>query len=257
MEEQANTSPGDKKALVVIPTYNEIDNVGKMIRTILALPRTIDVLIVDDHSPDGTAEAVKQSFGGDGRVSLLEREGKQGLGTAYVAGFKFALTHDYDFIMEMDCDFSHNPRDLVQLLDAATEYDLVIGSRYIQGVNVINWPLKRLLLSLCASLYTRCITGMPLKDPTSGFKCYRRVVLEALDLDAIRSNGYSFQIETHYRTWQKRFRIKEIPIVFTDRVDGISKMGKEIVREAMFMVWTLRFPWLGHLKRSRRSADQT
>jgi dolichol-phosphate mannosyltransferase len=234
----------EKKALVVIPTYNEIDNVERMIRTVLGLPRAIDVLIVDDNSPDGTAEAVKRSFGDNDRVSLLEREGKQGLGTAYVAGFKFALERDYAYVLEMDCDFSHNPHDLVKLLDAAGSYDLAVGSRYIRGVNVVNWPLNRLLLSLCASLYTRVITGLPLKDPTSGFKCYRRAVLEAIDLDTIRSNGYSFQIEMHYRTWQKHFRIKEVPIVFTERVDGVSKMGKEIVREAIYIVWTLRFPWL-------------
>jgi len=247
---------GDRitKALVIIPTYNEIDNVVSMINTVLALPRPIDVLIVDDSSPDGTGRAVKETFESNEHVSLIEREGKMGLGTAYVRGFKFAIEKGYEFIMEMDCDFSHNPNDLVRLLDTAASYDLVIGSRYIQGVNVVNWPLRRLLLSLGASLYTRLITGMPIKDPTAGFKCYRRVVLETIDLDDIDSNGYSFQIEMHHKAWKKRFRVKEIPITFTDRVDGVSKMGKDIVREAMRVVWKLRFPWLFPKKRKASPA---
>ena len=231
-------------ALVIIPTYNEIDNIEKMLNTVLELDKRIDILIVDDNSPDGTSGVVKSKFGNNTRVNLLDREGKLGLGTAYLEGFKFALSRDYEFIMEMDCDFSHNPEDLVRLLNTVKDYDLVIGSRYIQGVNVINWPLKRLILSMGASVYTRFITGMPLRDSTSGFKCFRRVVLENLDLDNVKSNGYSFQIEMHYKTWKKRFRIKEIPITFTDRIDGVSKMNKKIVHEAIFMVWKLRFPWL-------------
>ena len=176
--------------------------------------------------------------------SIIERSGKLGLGTAYIEGFKFAIAEGYDYIIEMDCDFSHDPKDISRLLKEIDNYDLVIGSRYIQGVNVVNWPLKRLILSMGASLYTRIITGMPLKDATSGFKCFRKEVIKSIDLDRIHSNGYSFQIEMHYKTWKKKFRIKEMPIIFTDRIDGHSKMGKAIVREAIFMVWKLRFPFL-------------
>lgn len=231
----------NEKALVIIPTYNEIDNVGKMIDKVLSLPIDIDILIIDDNSPDGTGEKVKTDYKENDKVHLLEREGKLGLGTAYVAGFKHALERDYDYIMEMDCDFSHNPDDLVRLLEAIDEYDLVIGSRYIQGVNVINWPLSRLILSMGASWYTRVITGMPIKDTTSGFKCFRRAVLETINLDEVKTNGYGFQIEMHYKTWKNKFRIKEIPITFTDRIDGVSKMDKKIVYEAIFLVWKLRF----------------
>ena len=232
----------DKKSIVIIPTYNEIDNVEKMINTVLNLPKRIDILIVDDGSPDGTGTLVKEKYNGSDRVFLIERSGKLGLGTAYVTGFEFCLEREYEFIMEMDCDFSHNPKDLVRLLHEVEHYDLVIGSRYIQGVNVVNWPLRRLILSMGASLYTRIVTGMPIKDATSGFKCFRKVVLENIDLKSIHSNGYSFQIEMHYKAWKKRFRIKEMPIIFTDRIDGVSKMGGHIVREAILMVWKLRFP---------------
>ena len=232
----------DKKSIVIIPTYNEIDNVEKMINTVLNLPKRIDILIVDDGSPDGTGTLVKEKYNGSDRVFLIERSGKLGLGTAYVTGFEFCLEREYEFIMEMDCDFSHNPKDLVRLLHEVEHYDLVIGSRYIQGVNVVNWPLRRLILSMGASLYTRIVTGMPIKDATSGFKCFRKVVLENIDLKSIHSNGYSFQIEMHYKAWKKRFRIKEMPITFTDRIDGVSKMGGHIVREAILMVWKLRFP---------------
>lgn len=232
----------DKKSIVIIPTYNEIDNIEKMINTVLSLPKRIDILIVDDGSPDGTGILVKEKFNDSDRVFLIERSGKLGLGTAYVTGFEFCLEKEYEFIMEMDCDFSHNPKDLVRLLHEVEHYDLVIGSRYIQGVNVVNWPLRRLILSMGASLYTRIVTGMPIKDATSGFKCFRKVVLENIDLKSIHSNGYSFQIEMHYKAWKKRFRIKEMPITFTDRIDGVSKMGGHIVREAILMVWKLRFP---------------
>lgn len=231
----------DHKAIVIIPTYNEIDNIERMINTVLNLSKPIDILIVDDGSPDGTGHLVKDKFGTNSRVHLVERSGKLGLGTAYVTGFKYVLEKGYDYIMEMDCDFSHNPQDLVRFVDAIKDYDLVIGSRYIQGVNVVNWPLRRLILSMGASLYTRLITGMPIKDTTSGFKCFRRVVLETIDLESIHSNGYSFQIEMHYKTWLSNFRIKEIPITFTDRIDGVSKMGQHIVKEAMIMVWKLRY----------------
>jgi len=233
-----------EKTLVIIPTYNEIENVEKMISTVTGLPEAPDVLIVDDNSPDGTGTKVKEISINNKNVHLVERSGKLGLGTAYIEGFRYALERDYDLIIEMDCDFSHDPKDVSRLLKEIKNYDLVIGSRYIQGVNVVNWPLKRLLLSIGASFYTRIITGMPLKDATSGFKCFRRKVIESIDLDNIHSNGYSFQIEMHFRTWKKDFRIKEMPIIFTDRVDGNSKMGKAIVREAILMVWKLRFPYI-------------
>lgn len=228
--------------LVIIPTYNEIENVEKMITTVLNIDNKIDILIVDDNSPDKTGKFVKTEYSKETRVNLIERIGKLGLGTAYIEGFKFALDHNYEYIIEMDCDFSHNPNDILRLLEVAEENDLVIGSRYIQGVNVVNWPLRRLILSMGASVYTRMITGMPIKDATSGFKCFRRKVIESIELDKIHSNGYSFQIEMHFQTWKKGFTIKEIPIVFTDRIDGVSKMGKNIVKEAIFMVWKLRFP---------------
>ncbi|MBU4487109.1 MAG: polyprenol monophosphomannose synthase [Candidatus Delongbacteria bacterium] len=215
-----------------------------MIETVLSLPECPDILIVDDNSPDGTGLKAKEILETKEKVHLIERSGKLGLGTAYIEGFKFALKNGYDYIIEMDCDFSHDPKDISRLLKEIENYDLVIGSRYVQGVNVVNWPLKRLLLSIGASLYTRIITGMPLKDATSGFKCFRKKVIEAIDLDKIHSNGYSFQIEMHYKTWKNKFRIKEMPIIFTDRIDGHSKMGKAIVREAVFMVWKLRFPFL-------------
>jgi len=233
-----------KKTLVIIPTYNEIENAERMIETVLNLPEEPDILIVDDNSPDGTGAIVKKITGIKEKVHLIQRSGKLGLGTAYIEGFKFALNNNYDLIIEMDCDFSHDPKDISRLLKEIENYDLVIGSRYIQGVNVVNWPLKRLLLSMGASFYTRVITGMPLKDATSGFKCFRKEVIQSIDLDKIHSNGYSFQIEMHYKTWKKKFRIKEMPITFTDRIDGHSKMGKAIVREAIFMVWKLRFPFL-------------
>jgi dolichol-phosphate mannosyltransferase len=238
------TDARSEKALVIIPTYNEIENVSKMIETVLALPEQPDVLIVDDNSPDGTGAQVKEIAKIRDKVHLIERSGKLGLGTAYIEGFKFALKNGYGLIIEMDCDFSHDPKDISRLLKEIENYDLVIGSRYIQGVNVVNWPLKRLLLSIGASFYTRIITGMPLKDATSGFKCFRRKVIESIDLENIHSNGYSFQIEMHFKTWKKKFRIKEMPIIFTDRIDGHSKMGKAIVREAVLMVWKLRFPFL-------------
>jgi len=238
------TDAGSEKALVIIPTYNEIENVEKMIGTVTGLPESPDILVVDDNSPDGTGGKVKEIAAKNKNVHLIERAGKLGLGTAYIEGFRFALENDYDLIIEMDCDFSHDPKDISRLLKEIANYDLVIGSRYIQGVNVVNWPLKRLLLSIGASFYTRIITGMPLKDATSGFKCFRRKVIESIDLNNIHSNGYSFQIEMHFRTWKKDFRIKEMPIIFTDRVDGHSKMGKAIVREAILMVWKLRFPFL-------------
>jgi dolichol-phosphate mannosyltransferase len=240
-----------KKSLIIIPTYNEADNVSKIIPEVLAQDEGFNVLIVDDNSPDGTAKLVKEMQKTNARIHLIERPGKQGLGTAYVAGFKYAISYSFDFIFEMDADFSHDPKSLMKLLAKAEEgYDLVIGSRYISGVNVINWPMRRLILSYSANLYTQIITGLPIKDATAGFKCYRRVVLESFDLDSIRSNGYSFQIETNFLAWKHGFRICEVPIVFTDRRQGVSKMSKKIMHEAAWMVWKLKFRGI-FIKKSR------
>jgi dolichol-phosphate mannosyltransferase len=228
------------KALVCIPTYNEIENLPKIIPQILERDERISILVIDDNSPDGTGKWAADAAGNNPRVHLLHREQKQGLGQAYLAGFRWALERDYDLIFEMDADFSHNPKYLTDFFSTAEEVDLVIGSRYIRGVNVINWPMSRLLLSYFANVYTRVVTGLPLRDATGGFKCYHRRVLESIDLDAVRSNGYSFQIEMSFRAWRKGFRIKEIPIVFFDRERGTSKMSKKIVREAIWMVWRLR-----------------
>ena len=230
-----------KKSLIIIPTFNEADNVSKIIPEVLAQDEGFNVLIVDDNSPDGTAGLVKEMQKTNPRVHLIERPSKQGLGTAYVAGFKYALSHGFDFVFEMDADFSHDPKSLPVLLSKAQEADLVIGSRYISGVNVVNWPMRRLLLSYSANVYTRIITGLPVKDATAGFKCYRRAVLESFKLDKIKSNGYSFQIETNFLAWKHGFRVCEVPIVFTDRRQGVSKMSKHIVHEAAWMVWKLKF----------------
>ena len=228
------------KSLVIIPTYNELENIPRIIPAVLSQDESINVLIVDDGSPDGTANYVKEQMKINDRIHILEREKKMGLGTAYIAGFRYALQNDYNFIFEMDADFSHDPNELKNFLIAIQENDLVLGSRYINGVRVLNWPMARLLLSFFASVYTRIITGMPIKDATGGFKCFRRKVLESIDLDQIKSNGYSFQIEMTFKAYCKGFRIKEIPIVFIDRVKGKSKMSKKIVREAVTMVWKLR-----------------
>lgn len=228
------------KALVIIPTYNEMDNLPKLIPDVLSQDNSIDILIVDDNSPDGTAKFVEDLALQNNRIHILKREKKMGLGTAYIAGFRHALKNNYDFIFEMDADFSHNPNELKNFLNAIKENDLVLGSRYINGVRVLNWPMQRLLLSFFASVYTRIITGMPIRDATGGFKCFRRKVLEAIDLNKVKSNGYSFQIEMTFKAYAKGFKIKEIPIVFIDRVKGKSKMSKKIVREAVVMVWKLR-----------------
>lgn len=229
------------KALVVIPTYNEAENIPRLIPTVLSQAANLEVLVVDDGSPDGTAGLVRDMMSVDSRIHLLERPGKMGLGTAYVAGFKFAIEHKYDFVFEMDADFSHSPKELPNFLRKMEDYDLVIGSRYINGVRVLNWPMQRLLLSYFANIYTRIITGLPVHDATGGFKCYRRTVLESIDLDTIKSNGYAFQIEISYKVWKRGFRIVEIPIIFLDRRSGTSKMSKSIVYEAVFMLWKLRF----------------
>ncbi len=199
------------------------------------------MLIVDDHSPDGTADIVRHMGEEDARVHLLERQGKMGLGSAYVAGFRFALQHDYAFIFEMDADFSHNPEEIPNFLSRIADCDLVLGSRYTNGVRVLNWPIRRLLLSFFANVYTRIMTGLPIHDATGGFKCFRRKVLESINLDRVTSNGYAFQIEMSYKAWKKGFRIAEVPIVFLDRRAGASKMSKQIVYEALFMLWKLRF----------------
>jgi len=227
-------------SLVIIPTYNELENIPRIIPAVLSQDASINILIVDDGSPDGTANYVKEQMKINNRIHILEREKKMGLGTAYIAGFKYALQNNYDFIFEMDADFSHDPNELNNFLMAIKENDLVLGSRYINGVRVLNWPMARLLLSFFASVYTRIITGMPIKDATGGFKCFRRKVLESIDLDKVKSNGYSFQIEMTFKAYCKGFRIKEIPIVFIDREKGKSKMSKKIVREAVTMVWKLR-----------------
>jgi dolichol-phosphate mannosyltransferase len=229
------------KTLVVIPTYNESENILKIVPEVLNQSPEIDVLVVDDNSPDGTARLVKGEMEKNPRVHLIERTGKMGLGTAYVAGFKFAIARGYEFVFEMDADHSHDPREIPVFLKAAENADLVLGSRYTNGVRVLNWPIKRLLLSYFANVYTRFMTGLPLHDATGGFKCFRRRVLEAIDLDRVRSNGYAFQIEMSYKAWKKGFRIVETPIVFLDRRSGKSKMSKQIVHEAFFMLWKLRW----------------
>ncbi|HLB36753.1 MAG TPA: polyprenol monophosphomannose synthase [Gemmatimonadales bacterium] len=230
-----------ERALVIIPTYNEATNIVQIVPRVLEQDPRLEVLIVDDHSPDGTGAVADQLAGENPRVHVLHREGKQGLGKAYVAGFRWALERDYAFVFEMDADFSHDPKHLPSFLEAIQGADLVLGSRYLnRRATVVNWPMTRLLLSYGANIYARWVTGLKLYDATGGFKCFRRRVLEAVDLGAVHSNGYSFQIEMSFRAWRLGFRIKEIPIVFVDRADGTSKMSGAIVREAIWMVWRLR-----------------
>jgi len=228
------------KAIVIVPTYNEAENIANLIDKIFSVDSNLNILVVDDNSPDGTAEIVKRISEKDPRVHLIQRPGKLGLGTAYIEGFKYALANGYEAIFEMDADFSHNPEDIPRFLDALEDADLVIGSRYLTGVNVINWPLRRLMLSYFANLYTRIITGMPVRDATGGYKCFRAEALKQIDLDKIKTNGYGFQIEMNFRFWAKGFRVKEIPIVFVDRRNGVSKMNKKIILEAVFLVWKLK-----------------
>ena len=231
-----------ERALVIVPTYNERENIRRLIDTVLVQDARIDMLIVDDGSPDGTGALVDEIVAVNDRVHVLHREQKLGLGTAYIAGFRWALARDYTLILEMDADFSHDPIHLPQFLRAVEDADMVLGSRYQQGrVTVVNWPIARLILSYCANIYARAVTGLPVWDATGGFKCFRRSVLEAIDLDGVRSNGYAFQIEMSFRAWKRNFRIAEIPIVFVDRTEGTSKMSKSIVREAVWMVWRLRW----------------
>ena len=230
-------------ALVIIPTYNEVDNIGTVIDLVLSQPAPLSLLVVDDNSADGTADLVRTAMEEHPeRVDLIERAGKLGLGTAYLRGFRHALARDYTYICEMDADLSHDPDDLPRLIETVEsgEADLAVGSRYVGGVRVINWPLPRLVLSYAAGIYTRAITRMPIRDVTAGFKCFHRRVLEALPLDRVHSDGYAFQVEMHYRTWQAGFTIEEIPVIFTERTEGQSKMSKAIVREAALKVWELR-----------------
>ncbi len=232
-----------KQNLVIIPTYNEIENIEKMIRTVFDLPREFELLIVDDGSPDGTANKVKElqkEF--PNKLHIEERKGKLGLGTAYIHGFKWALSHQYEFIFEMDCDFSHNPKDLVRLLEACENgADVSVGSRYCKGGQVSNWPIGRILMSYFASVYVRIVLWISIKDTTAGFKCYRKKVLESIELNEVRFMGYAFQIEMKYRAYKKGFKIIEVPIMFTDRVLGVSKMSTKIFKEAFIGVLQMRF----------------
>ncbi len=232
-----------KHPLIIIPTYNEATNVIRMIHTLMALDMKVDILFVDDGSPDGTAERIKeQQKASPDRIHLIEREGKLGLGTAYVRGFEYALEHDYVLVCEMDADFSHPPEDVSRLIEAVQsgETDIAIGSRYANGISIVNWPLSRLILSYGANIYARWITGLPVKDTTAGFKCIHRRVIESISLDRIKSNGYAFQIELHFRAWKAGFRLQEVSIIFREREEGVSKMSKGIVREAIWRVWALK-----------------
>ena len=230
------------KRLVIIPTYNEKANISKLVSKLQSLKiENLDILFIDDNSPDGTGKILKSFQKDNPNLLLIEREGKLGLGTAYIRGFKYGLKNGYDYIAQMDADFSHNPKDLIPLFEEAEKHDWVVGSRYISGINVVNWPLRRLVLSKGANVYTQIVTGLPIKDGTAGFKCWNRRVLEAVDLDAVRSRGYSFQIEMNYRAWKAGFKCHEHSIVFIDRTVGQSKMSKNIIYEAVWMVWRLVF----------------
>ncbi len=231
-----------ERSLIILPTYNERENLQRLVPCVLGQDPTFDILVVDDGSPDGTGEVADAIAAEEPRVHVLHRAGKMGLGTAYIAGFRWALARDYAYVFEMDADFSHDPAHLADFRRRITEADIVLGSRYNRGrVTVVNWPMSRLLLSYAANLYVRWVTRLPLDDATGGFKCFRRELLERMDLDAVRSNGYAFQIEMSYRAWKRGCRIVEIPIVFVDRADGVSKMSPRIVREAIWMVWRLRW----------------
>ncbi len=231
-----------EKALVIVPTYNEKENVRNIISAVLGCESRADVLIVDDNSPDGTGDIVAALEAEDPRVHLMRRPGKMGLGTAYRDGFRWALARDYEYILEMDADFSHDPAHIPKFIAAAQDADFVLGSRYLDGkITVMSWPMSRLMLSYFANVYARIVTGLTLWDATGGFKCFHRRVLVAIDLDDVRSNGYAFQIEMSFRAFRKGFKGKEIPIVFSDRAHGTSKMNRGIVREAIWMVWRLRF----------------
>jgi dolichol-phosphate mannosyltransferase len=229
------------KTIVVVPTYNERENLPSLARRLLGLPVSVDLLVVDDNSPDGTGQIADDLAAKHPSVHVLHRPQKSGLGRAYIAGFKWALENGYEFVFELDGDFSHNPDDIPMFLEAAKESDLVLGSRYLNGIRIINWPLSRLMLSKGAATYVQIVTGMPFTDPTGGYKCFRRRALEAINLEAINSNGYSFQIEMTHKLWRQGMKVIEVPIIFTDRMQGHSKMAGHIIREAFFMVWRLWF----------------
>jgi len=228
--------------IIITPTYNERENIDRLLKRLMDLPYGLHVLVVDDGSPDGTADIVKGWMAHEPRVHLLQRPGKMGLGSAYRDGFRYALDNGAQYIFEMDADFSHDPDSIGEFLKNAEEVDVVLGSRYLNGVTVVNWPLRRLILSYMANRYTRLVTGLPLRDATGGFKCFRRRALEAVRLDRVKSDGYAFQIEMSFKCWKKGYRIREIPILFVDRQAGVSKMNRGIVWEAAWMVWRLR--WL-------------
>ncbi len=240
-------------ALIIIPTYDEKENVGAIAKAILDINPGVNLLFVDANSPDGTGTILDGMVAADPRIFVIHQPGKSGLGRAYIEGFEWALRRPYEFIFEMDADFSHNPVEIPNFLKAAQDADLILGSRYINGIRITNWPLSRLMLSMGGALYVRIITGMPFDDPTGGFKCFRRRVLESIKLETIKSNGYSFQIELTHTTWTNGFRIKEIPITFEDRRSGYSKMSKKIFREALLMVWRLWFR--NGLRRSPRRSS--
>src|SRR5690349_8790861 len=229
------------RTLVVVPTYNERENLPALVQRLIALPVSVDILVVDDNSPDGTGKLADELETRHACIHVLHRTEKNGLGRAYIAGFKWALEQGYEFIFELDGDFSHNPDDIPMFLEAAKDADVVLGSRYLNGIRIINWPLSRLMLSKSAATYVRLVTGMPFTDPTGGYKCFRRGALRGIDLNAVHSNGYSFQIEMTHKLWRQGMKIAEVPIVFTDRFQGHSKMSKQIVREALLMVWRLFF----------------
>ena len=247
----------ESDSIVIIPTYNEKENIENIIRAVFALPKSFHILIIDDGSPDGTASIVKglmeEEFAG--RLFLVERQGKLGLGTAYICGFKWALEHGYDFIFEMDADFSHNPEDLPRLYHACADegFDVAVGSRYVSGVNVVNWPMGRVLMSYYASRYVQFVTGIPVRDTTAGFKCYRRRVLETVDLDAIRFKGYAFQIEMKFTAYKLGFKIKEVPVIFVNRREGTSKMSGGIFGEALFGVMRLRWAAMSGKIKARKA----
>ena len=235
----------ESDSIVIIPTYNEKENIENIIRAVFALPKSFHILIIDDGSPDGTASIVRGLMQDEftDRLFMVERQGKLGLGTAYICGFKWALEHGYDFVFEMDADFSHNPEDLPRLYHACADegFDVAVGSRYVSGVNVVNWPMGRVLMSYYASRYVQFVTGIPARDTTAGFKCYRRRVLETVDLDAIRFKGYAFQIEMKFTAYKLGFKIKEVPVIFVNRREGTSKMSGGIFGEALFGVMRLRW----------------
>ena len=234
------------KTLIIVPTYNELENIRRLLPELMALDPDIRVLVVDDNSPDGTGKLADELAAENERISVLHRPGKLGLGSAYVAGFKSAIRQDVDCVFEMDADFSHDPAMIPRFIEEIASCDVVIGSRYISGINVVNWPMSRLLLSYFANIYTRLVTGMTIRDTTSGYKCFRREVLENIELDEVRSDGYAFQIEMNFRCWRKGYRLREIPIIFVDRRSGTSKLSRGVINEAVWIVWWLR---LQHLLR--------